>query len=89
MIVGLPLSGKTGNENDCTLSNASSVFETLFRSFVYGGPLKHSDGIILASENHTANVIPWIKAANETGANVLWWTKPLLPYNESVNTCLV
>ena len=64
-------------------ANASSMFESLSRSFVDSGSLKHSDDIILASENHTANVIPWIKAANETGANVLWWTKRLMPYNES------
>lgn len=63
--------------------NASSLFESLSRCFVYGNALKESDEIILASENHTANVIPWIKAASETGAKVLWWTTRMLPHNDS------
>lgn len=82
-------------------ANASSMFENLARCFVDRGSLKEGDDIILSSENHTANTIPWIKAAGKTSARILWWTQHPLPQNNdfehstdfdellSVNTRLV
>jgi len=54
--------------------NASSLFESLARLYVSSGFLRRNHHIILASENHSANVEPWIDAAARTGAKLRWWT---------------
>lgn len=100
--VALTLLGGSHDRHKVFLgANASSMFENLARCFVDRGSLKEGDEIILASENHTANTIPWIKAAGKTGARILWWTQHPLSHNDdfehstdfnellSVNTRLV
>jgi len=56
-------------------ANASSLFDRLARRFVDSGFLSEGDEVILASENHLANVNPWKNAARETGAQIVWWTR--------------
>jgi selenocysteine lyase/cysteine desulfurase len=56
-------------------SNASSLFERLAHRYVDSGFLSKGDEIILASESHVANVDPWLNAAQEIGAEVMWWTQ--------------
>jgi len=81
--VALTLLGGSHDRHKVFLgANASSMFENLARCFVDRGSLKESDDIILASENHTANTIPWIEAAGKTGARISWWTQHPLPRND-------
>jgi selenocysteine lyase/cysteine desulfurase len=54
--------------------NASSLFESLARLYVRSGFLRQNDHVILASENHSANVVPWVDAVARTGAHLRWWT---------------
>jgi selenocysteine lyase/cysteine desulfurase len=37
--------------------------------------------IIISSENHLANVNPWLSVANRTGAKIKWWTPTRLGQN--------
>lgn len=53
--------------------NATSLLERLAQQ-CFGNVLKEGDEIILASENHLANVLPWTTLAKHTGAVVKWWT---------------
>ena len=53
--------------------NATSLLESLARNY-FRSALKEGDEIILASENHLANVLPWTSLAVEFGAKVKWWT---------------
>lgn len=52
--------------------NATSLLEKLARCFTT--MLKEGDEIVLASENHLANILPWLALAKEVGAQVKWWT---------------
>jgi selenocysteine lyase/cysteine desulfurase len=53
--------------------NATSLLEDLAQR-CYEGMLKEGDEIVIASENHLANVLPWIALAKKVGAQVKWWT---------------
>eukprot|EP00804_Cyclotella_cryptica_P014106 CCRYP_005558-RA/>CCRYP_005558-RA protein AED:0.01 eAED:0.01 QI:0/0/0/1/1/1/2/0/1064 len=53
--------------------NATSLLENLAQQY-YGGMLTEGDEIIIASENHLANVLSWIALAKKIGAQVKWWT---------------
>jgi selenocysteine lyase/cysteine desulfurase len=53
--------------------NATSLLDSLAHR-CFSSTLKEGDEIILASENHLANVLPWIYLANKVGAMVKWWT---------------
>lgn len=55
-------------------ANATSLIEILAQMYCDNGILTKDDEIIIASENHLANVTPWIKAAKTVGAKVMWWT---------------
>jgi selenocysteine lyase/cysteine desulfurase len=54
--------------------NASSLFERLAHLYVNNGFLKKNDHVILATENHSAHVVPWMDAISKTGASLRWWT---------------
>jgi len=55
-------------------SNASSLLEQLSRKIVASGIVTDGDEIIIASENHLANVTPWLNVAKVCGATVKRWT---------------
>ena len=63
----------TSNESHTVLlgSNATALLETLATKFV--DQLHTDDEIVLASENHLANVTGWIWLAKQTGATIKWW----------------
>lgn len=65
--------------------NASTLFESLANLYVRSGFLRRDDNIILASENHSAHVTPWIDAATKTGSHVCWWTRNHLPFIQGCN----
>lgn len=67
------LGGSEGRHEVFFGMNASSLFESLARLYVDSGFLRENDNVILASENHSANVAPWVDAATRTGAHVRWW----------------
>jgi len=54
-------------------SNASSLLVTLADRYVQLGLLQKEDEIVLSTENHLANVNPWLMAAKVVGARVKWW----------------
>jgi selenocysteine lyase/cysteine desulfurase len=54
-------------------SNASTLLATLADCYVSAGLLKAGDEIVLSSDNHQANVEPWLKAARLVGAVIRWW----------------
>jgi selenocysteine lyase/cysteine desulfurase len=54
-------------------ANASSLFEQLAHKYVQSGLLSRNDEIIVSTENHLANVTPWLSAAQTVGAKVKWW----------------
>mmetsp|Transcript_3069 Transcript_3069/g.5585 ORF Transcript_3069/g.5585 Transcript_3069/m.5585 type:complete len:336 (-) Transcript_3069:281-1288(-) len=56
-------------------SNATSLLSTLASQ--YAKQLTRGDEIVIRTENHWANVTPWIEVANEVGAVVKWWTTVL------------
>ena len=51
--------------------NATTLLETLATKFV--DQLLTDDEIVIASENHLANVTGWIWLAKQTGATIKWW----------------
>ncbi|KAL7522290.1 hypothetical protein ACHAWX_006995, partial [Stephanocyclus meneghinianus] len=53
--------------------NATSLLEDLAQR-CFEGILKEGDEIVIASENHFANVLPWVTLAKKVGARVKWWT---------------
>ncbi|KAL7467109.1 hypothetical protein ACHAXS_007384, partial [Conticribra weissflogii] len=55
-------------------SNATSLLERLAYKFRESGALAPGDDIVIASENHMANVQPWLTAVEASGCNVKWWT---------------
>ena len=54
--------------------NASSLLQDLAVAYMDGGLLTRCDEIVLATDNHLANVDPWLRAAESVGAIVKWWT---------------
>ena len=70
-----------GNDNDdeyVTIlgSNATSLLDLLARRMFASGILCHGDEIVVASENHLANVFPWLDLATKIDGEVQvkWWT---------------
>ena len=55
-------------------ANATSLIEMLAGMYCENGILTRDDEIVIATENHLANVLPWIKAAESVGAKIKWWT---------------
>lgn len=53
--------------------NASSILATLAHQYVKAGLLRHGDEVLISSDNHLANVEPWIQAAQTVGAIIKWW----------------
>ena len=54
-------------------ANATSLFDALAQQYVRSGCLDKGDEIVVASENHSANITPWLRAAESVGARVIWW----------------
>jgi selenocysteine lyase/cysteine desulfurase len=54
--------------------NATSLFDSLARLFEESKILSVGQDIILATENHLANITPWLKVAKKVGMKVHWWT---------------
>ncbi|KAL3787140.1 hypothetical protein ACHAWO_010698 [Cyclotella atomus] len=54
-------------------NNATSLLDSLAHRCFSNG-LQEGDELILASENHCANVMPWLHLADMVGAQVKWWT---------------
>lgn len=69
------LTGDNTNDNILVMgSNATSLLKTLAQQYRNNGLLTEEDEIVIASENHLSNVLPWIAAAKSTGASIKWWT---------------
>jgi selenocysteine lyase/cysteine desulfurase len=51
--------------------NATALLGTL--AMAYKHLLKPNDEIVISTENHLANVKPWLDVANDVGALVKWW----------------
>uniref|UniRef100_A0A7S3Q7M5 Aminotransferase class V domain-containing protein n=1 Tax=Chaetoceros debilis TaxID=122233 RepID=A0A7S3Q7M5_9STRA len=66
-------------------ANATSLFHTLAERFVESGYLRKGDEVVLASENHMANVIPWQRIAKRVGAKIFWWTRRSLSETQCAN----
>jgi selenocysteine lyase/cysteine desulfurase len=54
-------------------SNASSLFHILANWYVQMNKIQAGDEILLQTENHVANVSPWIDVAKVIGATIRWW----------------
>lgn len=54
-------------------SNASSLLASLANAYLKSGFLNRDDEIVLSSENHLANVQPWLDIATKSAAKVRWW----------------
>lgn len=52
-------------------SNATSLLDTLATK--YSAQFKGDDEIVLATENHLANVTAWTRLARQSGAKIKWW----------------
>jgi selenocysteine lyase/cysteine desulfurase len=66
--------GASKNEHSIFLgSNATSLFHLLANAYVQSGLLLKSDEIIISTENHLANVKPWLDAADAVIATTHWW----------------
>ena len=55
-------------------ANATSLLSNLAHQYVQSGLLQQDDEIVLSTENHVANVNPWLLAAHQCGARIRWWT---------------
>lgn len=66
------LGASEDNYNAYFGANATSMFERLARYFAKLGYIKDHDEIVIASENHVANVNPWMDLAEDVGAEVKW-----------------
>lgn len=55
-------------------ANATSLVGMLAGMYCENGILTRDDEIVIATENHLANVTPWIKAAESVGAKIKWWS---------------
>jgi len=56
--------------------NATSLINSLAVTMAESGFLLEGDEVVISSENHRANVDPWVRAARKVGARVKWWTAP-------------
>ena len=54
-------------------SNASTLLNNLAQWYVQNDQIQMGDEILIQTENHLANVSPWINIANIVGATVVWW----------------
>ena len=65
----------TGPENHCIFlgPNATSLLDLLSRKYVRSGFLGKGDEIIVATENHSANIDPWLEAAERVSGRVVFW----------------
>jgi selenocysteine lyase/cysteine desulfurase len=54
-------------------SNASTLLYRLALWYVQTNLLQCDDEIILMTENHVANVQPWLYVAEMVGAHIVWW----------------
>lgn len=54
-------------------ANATSLFTLLATEYVRLGLLQASDEIIISTENHMANITPWVDVAEVVGATVIWF----------------
>lgn len=53
--------------------NATSLFSSLAQLFEESSFISSNQDIILSTENHLANVTPWVNLAQKVGMNVKWW----------------
>lgn len=53
-------------------ANATSLLQSLARKLSQSW--QSGDEILLSTENHLANVTPWIEAAERVGARIKWWS---------------
>jgi selenocysteine lyase/cysteine desulfurase len=67
-------------------SNATSLLNLLAAQYARSGFLKKSDEIVISSENHLANVKPWVQAASTVGAIVKWWNPADVPIEEVLSS---
>ncbi|GKY93048.1 hypothetical protein MPSEU_000273100 [Mayamaea pseudoterrestris] len=54
-------------------ANATSLLSRLAQEYVRTGRLMKDDEIVISTENHLANIKPWIEAAQAVGAVVKWY----------------
>lgn len=52
-------------------ANASQLLSNL--ADAYFDILSSDDEIVISTDNHLANINPWVKVANRAGATVKWW----------------
>lgn len=62
--------------------NASILLFTLAQRYAQTGLLKKGDEIVISSENHLANVRPWLDAARIVGAIIKWWDQSVAKMSE-------
>jgi len=53
-------------------TNASYLLVEIARRMQESGVIDQGDEIIISSENHLANVTPWLKIARSVGASIKW-----------------
>lgn len=58
-------------------ANATTLLHALAQRYVQTGLLQAGDEIVLCSENHQANLQPWLGAAQSVGGVVRWWDFPM------------
>lgn len=64
-----------GSKYDVFLgSNATSLLQSLATYFVQTKTLQAGDEIVISTENHRANIQPWVDVAIMIGVTVKWWT---------------
>mmetsp|Transcript_14299 Transcript_14299/g.23323 ORF Transcript_14299/g.23323 Transcript_14299/m.23323 type:complete len:521 (-) Transcript_14299:264-1826(-) len=70
------MSNSNNNNNHVLImgSNASSLLNQLAQKICASCLISKGDEIVIASENHLANVTPWLELAKVVGATVKWWT---------------
>ena len=54
-------------------TNASTMLNNLAQWYARTNQIQNGDEILIQTENHLANVTPWIDIANLVGATILWW----------------
>ena len=54
-------------------SNATTLLENLAQKYLESSFLRGDEEIVIATDNHLANVTPWINLASNTGAKIKWW----------------
>ena len=56
------------------VANTTSLLDQLARKICKIGLISKGDEIVIASENHLANVTTWLSVAKMVGAKIRWWT---------------